>query len=116
MRSTPTALLALAAVTVCVLPAAADAKPLPLKFAYFDVSLSGRQTVDWESHHLPDSDCDAASDGRGHETYTFHTRRKLHVRVMRTKGKDALFLMGLTAKEPAVPLTGTVDRSGEIVT
>lgn len=96
------AMLALAAVAA----PAAGAEP-----ARFDVELSGVQKTTWEKHHISEGGCDVPMDGRGAETYGFHSKR-LRVRAIATPSGVVL---ASTRGSALLRLSGTVTRSGEIL-
>ncbi len=91
---------------VAVAAPAADAEP-----ARFDVELSGVQTTTWEKHHISEGGCDVSMDGRGAETYRFHSKR-LRVRAIPTPGG---LVLASARGSALLRLTGTVTRSGEIL-
>ncbi|HYC82201.1 MAG TPA: hypothetical protein VEB65_10470 [Solirubrobacterales bacterium] len=99
--------LALATLALAAVAApAAEAEP-----AQFDVELSGVQKTTWEKHHISEGGCDVPMDGRGAETYRFHSKR-LRVRAIATPGGVVL---ASTQGSALLRLSGTVTRSGEIL-
>jgi hypothetical protein len=105
MRNAAIALAALGIAAGAAVPAA-EARP-----ATFDVELSGVQTTTWEKHHIAEEGCDVSIDGRGSETYRFHSQR-LRVQAIRSPG-GVLIIAG---RGPArLRLSGSVTRSGEVI-
>jgi hypothetical protein len=99
------------ALALATLALAAIAAPDADAAARFDVELSGVQTTTWEKHHISEGGCDVPMDGRGAETYRFHSKR-LRVRAIATPSGMVL----ASARGSALlRLSGTVTRSGEIL-